>query len=412
MHHVPTQRQFTAEAHRCTRADDVYLRCMKVWNQVGIVGAGTMGSGIAQIAAQAGCQVVLVDTSEDALARSENNLNKVFSRLVEKGRLTEVESDQIKGRIHRTTSMDALATAELVIEAIVEDLGVKTELFQRLEHIVGKDTVLATNTSSLSVTALAKGCQRPEQVIGLHFFNPAPLMALVEVIPALQTQSGLAEQAMAAMAAWGKSPALATDTPGFIVNRVARPFYSEALRILEEGIASVEDIDASMRAKGFRMGPFELMDLIGHDVNYKVTSTVHEAFFGDARYRPSHTQRQLVAAHWLGRKTGRGFYTYGESKEAAPAGVAVEGVSERILAMLMNEAADAVFWQVGSAEAIDLAMQKGVNYPKGLLAWADEWGVQEVINVLESLRQRYGEERYRVSPLLRDMARTKQTFFN
>ena len=412
MHHVPTQRQFTAEAHRCTRADDVYLRCMKVWNQVGIVGAGTMGSGIAQIAAQAGCQVVLVDALEDALARSENNLNKVFSRLVEKGRLTEVESDQIKGRIHRTTSIDALATAELVIEAIVEDLGVKTELFQRLEHIVGKNTVLATNTSSLSVTALAKGCQRPEQVIGLHFFNPAPLMALVEVIPALQTQSGLAEQAMSAMVAWGKSPALATDTPGFIVNRVARPFYSEALRILEEGIASVEDIDASMRAKGFRMGPFELMDLIGHDVNYKVTSTVHEAFFGDTRYRPSHTQRQLVAAHWLGRKTGRGFYTYGESKEATPSGVAVEGVSERILAMLMNEAADAVFWQVGSAEAIDLAMQKGVNYPKGLLAWADEWGVQEVINVLESLRQRYGEERYRVSPLLRDMARTKQTFFN
>ena len=412
MHHVPTQRQFTAEAHRCTRADDVYLRCMKVWNQVGIVGAGTMGSGIAQIAAQAGCQVVLVDASEDALARSENNLNKVFSRLVEKGRLTEVESDQIKGRIHRTTSIDALATAELVIEAIVEDLGVKTELFQRLEHIVGKNTVLATNTSSLSVTALAKGCQRPEQVIGLHFFNPAPLMALVEVIPALQTQSGLAEQAMSAMVAWGKSPALATDTPGFIVNRVARPFYSEALRILEEGIASVEDIDASMRAKGFRMGPFELMDLIGHDVNYKVTSTVHEAFFGDTRYRPSHTQRQLVAAHWLGRKTGRGFYTYGESKEDTPSGVAVEGVSERILAMLMNEAADAVFWQVGSAEAIDLAMQKGVNYPKGLLAWADEWGVQEVINVLESLRQRYGEERYRVSPLLRDMARTKLTFFN
>ena len=160
------------------------------------------------------------------------------------------------------------------------------------------------------------------------------------------------------------------------------------------------------------MGPFELMDLIGHDVNYKVTSTVHEAFFGDARYRPSHTQRQLVAAHWLGRKTGRGFYTYGEPKKAAPSGVAVESVSERILAMLMNEAADAVFWQVGSAEAIDLAMQKGVNYPKGLLAWADEWGVQEVINVLESLRQRYGEERYRVSPLFRDMARTKQTFFN
>ena len=412
MQYVGSQRQFTAEAHRCTRADDVYLRCMKVWNQVGIVGAGTMGSGIAQIAAQAGCEVVLVDASEDALTRSQNNLNKVFSRLVEKGRLTLVESDQIKDRIHRTTSLDALASAELVIEAIVEDLSIKTDLFQRLEQIVGKDAVLATNTSSLSVTALAKGCQRPEQVIGLHFFNPAPLMALVEVIPALQTKPELAEQAISVMAAWGKSPALASDTPGFIVNRVARPFYSEALRILEEGIASVEDIDASMRAKGFRMGPFELMDLIGHDVNYKVTSTVHEAFFGDARYRPSHTQRQLVAAHWLGRKTGRGFYTYGDSKQDAQYGVPVESVSERILAMLMNEAADAVFWQVGSAEAIDLAMQKGVNYPKGLLAWADEWGIQEVINVLDSLRHRYGEERYRVSPLLRDMARAKQTFFN
>ena len=165
-----------------------------------------MGSGIAQIAAQAGCQVVLVDASEDALTRSQNNLDNVFSRLVEKGRLTDEESVQIKGRIRRTTSLDALASAELVIEAIVEDLSIKTNLFQRLEHIVGQDTVLATNTSSLSVTALAKGCQRPEQVIGLHFFNPAPLMALVEVIPALQTQSGLAEQAMSAMAAWGKSP--------------------------------------------------------------------------------------------------------------------------------------------------------------------------------------------------------------
>ena len=371
-----------------------------------------MGSGIAQIAAQAGCHVVLVDSSEKALKQSQDNLDKVVARLIEKGRLTEVESDQIKTRIHRTTSMEALASAELVIEAIVEDLRTKTDLFQRLEQIVDKNAVLATNTSSLSVTALAKGCQRPEQVIGLHFFNPAPLMALVEVIPALQTKPGLADMAMSEMTAWGKNPALASDTPGFIVNRVARPFYSEALRILEEGIATVEDIDASMRAKGFRMGPFELMDLIGHDVNYKVTSTVHEAFFGDARYRPSHTQRQLVAAKWLGRKTGRGFYNYNDSKQDAPSGVSVEGVSERILAMLMNEAADAVFWNVGTAEAIDLAMQKGVNYPKGLLAWADEWGIQELINVLESLRQRYGEERYRVSPLLRDMARSKRTFFN
>ena len=230
-------------------------------------------------------------------------------------------------------------------------------------------------------------------------------MALVEVVPALQSRPELTEEAMEEMAAWGKSPAQARDTPGFIVNRVARPFYSEALRILEEGIATVADIDASMRAQGFRMGPFELMDLIGHDVNFAVTSSVHAAFYGDSRYRPSHTQKQLVDAQWLGRKSGRGFYAYSDGQKVEPEGTPIEGVAERILAMLMNEAADAVFWQIASPAAIDLAMRKGVNYPKGLLEWADEWGVQEVINILESLGQRYGEERYRVSPMLRDLAR-------
>ena len=410
-HPIQLEKQLTCVTCCCTGAADLYLRCMKVWNQVGVIGAGTMGSGIAQIAAQAGCHVVLVDASETALTRSEENLNKIFDRLVSKGRVGTSEAEDIASRIHRTTSLEALSSSDLVIEAIVEDLGIKSTLFQHIEDIVSEEAVLATNTSSLSVTALAKGCRHPERVIGLHFFNPAPLMALVEVVSALQTKAGLAELAMSEMTAWGKSPAMASDTPGFIVNRVARPFYSEALRIHEEGIASAEDIDASIRAKGFKMGPFELMDLIGHDVNYKVTTTVHEAFFGDPRYRPSHTQRQLVAAHWLGRKTGQGFYAYPEHHNVASTGTPVEGVSERILAMLMNEAADAVFWQVGSAEAIDLAMQKGVNYPKGLLAWTDEWGIQEVINILDSLRHRYDEERYRVSPLLRDMAREKRTFF-
>lgn len=384
---------------------------MKAWNKVGVVGAGTMGSGIAQIAAQAGCEVVLVDSSEDALQRSQEKLGKVFARLVEKGRVTSSESESVQQRITRATTLESLAPCDMVIEAIVEDLDIKTTLFQSLEGIVAEDAILATNTSSLSVTALARGCTRPDRVIGLHFFNPAPLMALVEVIPALQTDADLASHALAQMAAWGKSPALAKDTPGFIVNRVARPFYSEALRILEEGIASVEDIDASLRAQGFRMGPFELMDLIGHDVNYAVTSTVHAAFYGDSRYRPSHTQRQLVAANWLGRKRDRGFYTYEGGVRQGNEGQCVEGVAERILAMLMNEAADAVFWQVASPADIDTAMQKGVNYPKGLLAWADSWGIQELINIMDSLRHRYGEERYKVSPLLRDMARQGRTFF-
>lgn len=403
--------QFADDGPHCIAAVGHYLRRMKAWTTVGVVGAGTMGNGIAQIAAQAGCKVTLVDASEAVLASSEEKLGKVFSRLVEKGRVTEEESRDIQARIHRTPDLHALSRCDVVIEAIVEDLGIKTTLFQSLEDVVQDECVLATNTSSLSVTALARGCAKPNRVLGLHFFNPAPLMALVEVIPALQTQQGLAEHAIAQMTAWGKAPAHAKDTPGFIVNRVARPFYSEALRILEEGLASVEDIDASMRAQGFRMGPFELMDLIGHDVNYAVTSTVHQAFYGDSRYRPSHTQRQLVAADWLGRKRNRGFYVYEEGKRMGPEGKRVEGVAERILAMLMNEAADAVFWQVATPSDVDTAMRKGVNYPEGLLAWADKWGVQELINILDSLRQRYGEERYKVSPLLRDMARVGRRFF-
>lgn len=385
---------------------------MKGWQTIGIVGAGTMGSGIAQVAAQSGCHVILVDGDQRALDKSAHNLAKIMSRLVEKGRLTSNESEETQSRIHRSLELSEVRHCQVVIEAIVENMDAKKSLFQNLETWVTADCILATNTSSLSVTALASHCKSPERVIGLHFFNPAPLMSLVEVIPALQTSTDVTTASMSEMSKWGKTPALAKDTPGFIVNRVARPYYSEALRILEEGIADVNTIDASMRAQGFRMGPFELMDLIGHDVNYAVTSTVHEAFYGDSRYRPSHAQRQLVNANWLGKKKGRGFYTYEEGIKMGEEGQAQDGVAERIMAMLMNEAADAVFWNVASPEDIDLAMTKGVNYPKGMLAWADEWGVQEVVHILDSLRQRYGEERYRVSPLLRDMMRTEARFFN
>ena len=384
---------------------------MRKWTHIGIVGAGTMGGGIAQVAAEAGCQVTLVDASEEALKRHESTLKATMDKLVAKGRRTQAQAEATLGNITRTPNSDMLRNADVVVEAIVESLEAKQKLFQTLEKVISQDCVLATNTSSLSVTGVASACERPERVIGLHFFNPAPLMGLVEVIPALQTDKALGPHAVDTMISWGKFPALVQDTPGFIVNRVARPFYSEAIRILEEGLASVEDIDASMRALGFRMGPFELMDLIGHDVNYAVTSTVHAAFFGDPRYRPSHTQRQLVAANWLGRKRGRGFYAYNSEGQHNATGQVVDGVGQRILTMLMNEAADAVFWQVASPEAIDTAMQKGVNYPKGLLAWLDERGAQDVVAEMDALHMRYGEERYRCSPLLRDMVRTGTRFF-
>ena len=378
---------------------------MRKWTHIGIVGAGTMGGGIAQVAAEAGCQVTLVDASEEALTRHESTLKATMDKLVAKGRRTQAQADAALGNIKRTPELDMLSSTDLVIEAIVESLEAKEKLFQTLEKVVSKDCVLATNTSSLSVTGVASACGHPERVIGLHFFNPAPLMGLVEVIPALQTDSALGSYALETISSWGKFPALVQDTPGFIVNRVARPFYSEAIRILEEGLASVEDVDASMRALGFRMGPFELMDLIGHDVNYAVTSTVHAAFFGDPRYRPSHTQRQLVAAK------GRGFYAYNSEGKHSTTGQVLDSVGQRILTMLMNEAADAVFWQVASPEAIDTAMQKGMNYPKGLLSWLDERGAQDVVVEMEALHMRYGEERYRCSPLLRDMARNGARFF-
>jgi 3-hydroxybutyryl-CoA dehydrogenase len=384
---------------------------MRKWTHIGIVGAGTMGGGIAQVAAEAGCQVTLVDASQEALAKHESILQATMNKLVAKGRRSQEQVDNALSNITRASELYALSGADVVIEAIVESMEAKQKLFQALEQVVSENCVLATNTSSLSVTGVASSCGHPERVIGLHFFNPAPLMGLVEVIPALQTDSALGPHAMDTMTSWGKSPALVQDSPGFIVNRVARPFYSEAIRILEEGLASVEDIDASMRALGFRMGPFELMDLIGHDVNYAVTSTVHAAFFGDPRYRPSHTQRQLVAANWLGRKKGRGFYAYNSEGKHNKTGQVLDGVGQRILTMLMNEAADAVFWQVASPEAIDTAMQRGVNYPKGLLAWLDERGAQDVVAELDTLHMRYGEERYRCSPLLRDMARTGTRFF-
>jgi 3-hydroxybutyryl-CoA dehydrogenase len=385
------------------------MQTNKAVNSIGIVGAGAMGSGIAQIASQAGHEVVLFDLSQEALTSSSSKLQKVMNRLIEKGKVTSDEAIAIQERIVRTTIVTSLKNCDLIIEAVVEDLEVKKRVFKSIEEIASKEAIIASNTSSLSITSLASFCAHPDRVVGLHFFNPAPLMPLVEIIPALQTNRDLPIQLTDLMRKWGKSPVTAKDTPGFIVNRVARPFYGEALRILDEGIADVATIDAAMRESGFRMGPFQLMDLIGHDVNYSVTESVFKSFYYDPRYMPSITQLKLVEAGWLGRKSGRGFYNYNEENEAAVVpgqldpNVQIE-ISERIISMLINEAADAVYLGIASAEDVDTAMLKGVNYPKGLLVWAEEMGLQKVVRIIDALRDTYGETRYRCSPLLRKLA--------
>jgi len=379
--------------------------------RVGIVGAGAMGSGIAQIASQAGCSVVLFDLKKEALHLSEVKLIKVMSRLVEKGRISEVMSKEIRDRIDRTVEISELKDCELVIEAVVENIEIKHAVFSQIESIVSEKTILASNTSSLSITSIAAGCNSPERVVGLHFFNPAPLMPLVEIIPAVQTRADLPLKLVELMRSWGKAPVIAKDTPGFIVNRVARPFYGEALRILDEGISDVPSIDEAMRRAGFRMGPFQLTDLIGHDVNYAVTESVFKAFYYDPRFMPSITQLKLVEAGWLGRKSGRGFYNYNEPIPEITLENDLQAlISERIIAMLINEASDAVYYGIASASDVDTAMLKGVNYPKGLLVWAEEWGLEKVVQIIDSLKETYGETRYRCSPLLRTLAKEGGSF--
>ena len=383
--------------------------------KVGIIGAGAMGSGIAQVAATAGHSVVLFDTKTEALSLSKSKLTSVMDRLVEKGRLTSEEAQEIQNRISYADHMEALSESGIIIEAIIENLDVKKGVFSSIESLVSKDCILASNTSSLSIASIASACDRSERVLGIHFFNPAPLMPLVEIIPAIQTADEITDEARNIIDSWKKITVLAKDTPGFIVNRVARPFYGEAIRILEEGIADVATIDWAMKEiGGFRMGPFELTDYIGHDVNYVVTETVFKAFFFDPRYKPSFTQKRLVEAGRLGRKSGQGFYDYSQGavnpKPNTDEALGTEIVN-RITAMLINEAIDALFLNIASAKDIDLAMTKGVNYPKGLLAWADEKGLDVVLTQLEELYKNYCEDRYRPSPLLRKMVNEQKTFY-
>ena len=382
--------------------------------EIGVIGAGSMGAGIAQVASQAGHQVVLCDLNESQLEKAKANLGKVMLRLVEKDRLTELEANDIQRRITYSTSMDDFNNCGLVIEAIVENIKVKKEVFAKLESIVNSDCVLASNTSSLSIASIAVACSQPQRVMGIHFFNPAPLMPLVEIIPAVQTDEKVLMSTKHLIDSWKKLTVVTKDTPGFIVNRVARPFYGEALKIYEEGVADFATIDWAMtHLGGFRMGPFTLMDYIGNDINYTVTETVFKAFYYDPRYRPSFTQKRHAEAGWFGRKSGRGYYNYAEnSVQALPKEDEVLGlmILNRILVMLINEAIDAVFLNIASPKDVDLAMTKGVNYPKGLLAWANELGLENVLNQLEALHLEYGDDRYRPSVLLRRMVKDNKKF--
>lgn len=385
--------------------------------RIGIIGSGAMGSGIAQVAATAGHQVILLDSRQEALDEAQIQLQKIMARLAEKGRLTKIESEAIISRHTYSTDMNSFQGCGLVIEAIVEDLDIKKSVFRQLEGIVAMDAILATNTSSLSIASIAGSCQHPERVIGLHFFNPAPLMKLVEIIPALQTDANLASRLHKLMTDWGKYPVLAKDTPGFIVNRIARPFYSESIRLLEEGLGTENEIDAAMKeVGGFRMGPFELMDFIGHDVNYAVTESVWTACYHEPRYQPSFTQRRLVDAGWLGRKSGRGFYTYPENKLTVADLPMFDSekqrrLAERVIVMLINEAADALYFKVATRDDIDQAMTLGVNYPKGLLRWADEWGIATCESRMDRLYNNYHDPRYRCSPMLRSLAQNGERFY-
>jgi 3-hydroxybutyryl-CoA dehydrogenase len=381
---------------------------------IAVIGAGAMGSGIAQVAAMAGHDVLLYDTREASIVKGVDGIRQSLNLLASKGRITDAEATAVFGRIFPIDKLESIRDAGLVIEAIIESEPEKQSLFALVEPLVSEETILATNTSSLSVTALARPLKRPERFVGLHFFNPPVLMKLVEVVPALQTAPTVRDEAADLMRSWGKVAVIARDTPGFIVNRIARPYYSEALRIAEEQLATPATIDEAMRRLGgFRMGPFELMDFIGHDVNEAVTRSVWTATQFEPRYAPSSLQVNLVRAGWLGRKTGRGFYDYSAGAPERPdvPSEQLQPVFERILTMLIHEAADALYYGIAGRDDIDAAMTLGVNYPKGLLAWGDALGPEWCVDQIDALFSTYREGRYRGSPLLRRMAQRGQRFF-
>ena len=383
--------------------------------KISVIGAGIMGTGIAQVAANHGLNVNLIDINSDILEISKSKIKSIMQHLIDKQKISMELADSILSKIYWSSNMDNISDSNFVIEAISEKIDLKQKLFSTIESIVSDTCVIATNTSSLSIKNIASLCNNQSRIMGIHFFNPVPLMKLVEIIPIEPTNNNYLDKVKFLLESWGKIVVTAKDSPGFIVNRIARPFYGEALKIYDDGIADFATIDWAMKEFGqFKMGPFELMDYIGNDVNYNATESIYIGTNYNPRYKPSLTQKKLVIDGFLGRKSGKGYYDYSNGSSMPKPNMDKKlgkMIFKRILAILINEASDALNSKIATREDIDKAMTTGVNYPKGLLKWADELGIQHIYKLLCELKSESNDNRYEPSPLLIKLVEENACFY-